>query len=381
MFGFLLIVTIVISLLIGIGFHYWKIDRHIKRAITALLILLFSVIIAFRPAYVPDTLGYNEIFDKIVVGKNYGFNIFGEYLTVEYGFLYLMMFFKAIFNNVHVFYFILTYISCLIFAYAVSQLYRRFMKADINLPMLLGVFFSYYGIYYSGIAIRQGLALSLCLLAFYFFISKKYFRSILFLFVAILVHRLSVLSIVWMLFYILFRHKNFSIKFMIAVNILCLIYYVINLIIGFGGGIYVVADRVLWLVGLHDAFGGWLEDYVNIPVHLSMTNLFVCLQGFLLIYISRNSRELKFFCELYLIGEIISVLFANMYAASRLYDLFTIYSVFIISYILSICTAPIRRSVVNPPYNVIAKSRNVPLLMMGVLLICNIILVLNILGI
>ena len=250
MFGFLLIVTIVISLLIGIGFHYWKIDRHIKRAITALLILLFSVIIAFRPAYVPDTLGYNEIFDKIVVGKNYGFNIFGEYLTVEYGFLYLMMFFKAIFNNVHVFYFILTYISCLIFAYAVSQLYRRFMKADINLPMLLGVFFSYYGIYYSGIAIRQGLALSLCLLAFYFFISKKYFRSILFLFVAILVHRLSVLSIVWMLFYILFRHKNFSIKFMIAVNILCLIYYVINLIIGFGGGIYVVADRVLWLVGL-----------------------------------------------------------------------------------------------------------------------------------
>lgn len=380
MFNFLLIITIILSFLCGVGFLYWKVDRGIKRFIIAFLIVLFSFIIAFRPNEVPDTLEYNKIFDSILVWHNYGFDIFGECLTVEYGFLYLMMFFKGICDNACFFYFFLTLITCFIFTYAVSGLFYYFVKMHINIPLLLCVFFSYYGIYYSGIAIRQGLAFALCFLAAYYFVRRKYIPSLFSLFAAFLIHRLSILTIVCLIFYALFRRKNLSVRFLATVNCLCLVYYLANVMLGFGGFIYDIADRILYLLGLHNAFGNWITHYANMPNHLSFTNLFICLQGFILILLSRNCRGMRLFCGIYLIGEIISVLFSNMAGASRLYDFFTIYSVCIIAFALMQALMkdnPYQAEIQN---NSVAKSRNLVLLATGVLLLCNIVLVLNIIG-
>lgn len=378
LFFVFLIAIVLLCFMLGAVAGIKKADRGIKFFAEFVLITAFSLLIALRPEFIPDVASYNEIFYTVDVNAHYGFDFFGEYLSVEYGFLYLMKIFKIFCQNVYIFYFFLTFITVSVFVYGVKGVIYGLTKKHINVPYVMGAYFSYYGIYYNGIAIRQGLALSLCILALYFLIYKKYIRMAVSLVLAFLFHRLSILAVAVLLFYALFKKRGLTLKFYTAVCIICLIYYLYTAIMGTGGFIYDVAAQVVKLFGLSESYLGWLSDYSNIPAHISLTNLFICIQGFVLIYLCRYRKPMKLFCGIYVLGMIISVLFSNMSAACRLYDFFTIYSAIIIAYVLSDIQL-IKKRIVGGDLNAyVVRYNTVNLFLVGVLIVCNIVLIVNI---
>ena len=173
--GSLIILIIISAALSGC---YKKFDRTLCRIINVILILAFSLIIVFRPDTVPDTMSYIEIFGDIDSNVSYGFDLFGEYDRVEYGFLYLIKFFKYFSHNAVFFFFVVCFISVSITMKGIQMIVRNLTRREMCFPFVFAVYISYFGIYYNGIAIRQGLAIAFCTLALAFLLNRKYVRLI-----------------------------------------------------------------------------------------------------------------------------------------------------------------------------------------------------------
>ena len=304
-------------------------NRTEKIIINVVLVVCFSLLMAYRPSFVPDTLSYKQIFDNIKVGESYSFNIFGENERVEYGFLYLVKFYKIFSDNVRFFFFIVCLASVSIFLYGTNRIVTKFMRQKICVPAVMAFYIPYFGIFYNGIAIRQGLAMAMCVLAFSFLIYKKYLRSVLFWFFAFLFHRLSFIFIFIMVAYQILRYFKISSIIYVVVAVICLLI----VFLGFG---YIINQytfdfllNILNKIGLDSAYSDYLANYNNHSFPLNLVfYTFCCL---IMVYLARKRRPIKNLINIYIIGIVIMNLLIGSETIWRGTDYFIMFSILIVS--------------------------------------------------
>lgn len=326
-FELYLTMMVIISWLTGAFFLKIRGSCHLKNIINFILLFLYSLLIAFRPQTVADTKGYNQVFWMIDPSHNYGFRPFEEIFGVEYGFLYFMKWIKWLWDDVHFFYFVLTFTTAALFLYGSKKILKGQGIERISEPIILSIYMSYYGTYYSAIAIRQGIALSLGVLALAFLIEKKYLKMTGALVAAFLFHRLAVLNGGVILVFLVLK-KEIPYKFYAFLFTLPFLYFLFNTDNWIQRTVLYYVPAILRMLRISN-YIGWLEDYTTLEIGLSYTSLYICGVGGLLVLLSLTKPGLKRLLNIYLIGIAVNIVFLIMSGASRVYDFFTIYSVLI----------------------------------------------------
>ena len=326
--GSLIILIIISAALSGC---YKKFDRTLCRIINVILILAFSLIIAFRPDTVPDTMSYIEIFGDIDSNVSYGFDLFGEYDSVEYGFLYLIKFFKYFSHNAVFFFFVVCFISVSITMKGIQMIVRNLTRREMCFPFVFAVYISYFGIYYNGIAIRQGLAIAFCTLALAFLLNRKYVRGLLLTFVAFMFHRLSFIAFLIFLLYKLLANLRISFK----AYFICLFILLVYCISGLGYYINKYAFSLLLsllnLIGLGKAYNSYIENWALYVHGFPYRVVLNILLGFLLLMIGDRNKESKNLLNIYLVGLITLCTFFGISAIYRGADYFMYFSVLLVA--------------------------------------------------
>lgn len=302
-----------------------------EKIVYILMTIIFSLLLAYRPEMVPDTKSYKETFDIIQVGKNYGFNPFGEIYTVEYGFFYLMYLFKTIYNDIHFFYFFFNFIIILIFInsckYLISQLYNI---KEISVLTILAIYMAYFGTYYIGIAVREGMTISLLMLCLCKIEKKKYFQVLIIGIIGFLFHRLFVstiaIFIIWFFGDIKFEKKKYLIVWSV-----CGGYLFLNNSISIQEKFLGLLWNILPKLGIN-YYMGYLEDYIISSYKKSFTIILLWLLiGIITIFYNEKHASFKIVNIIYC-GLIISILLYTLKGSSRIYDFFTVFTIIPLSF-------------------------------------------------
>lgn len=297
-------------------------------AISVILVISYSVLIAYRPNDVPDKLSYISIFDNIKTNVSYGFNIFGEAERVEYGFLYTVKFYKKFSDNVTLFFFFICLISSVLFLYGVNKITRIITHKRMRLPLIFAVYISYFGIYYNGIAIRQGLAMALCVVAFAYFLRRKYIRSFLAWFIAFLFHRLSFIFVVIFLVYLLLKRRNISSKAYYIFMLVCIFLGIFRfgyLINKFTVGLL---QHILNILKLDSAY---LQYLALRNSYFPRNLIFQAICGIILTYLLGKYAQAKKLLNIHMAGILVLTMGEGITAIGRGGDFFLLFAVIALS--------------------------------------------------
>ena len=331
MFFLLLGILIFVAYFLG-NFNYSKGKRE-ELLIGTIIVIFFSVAMAWRPLEFPDTKSYNEIFQNIDMKKHYGFDPFGEILSVEYGFLYLMKFVKRFTDNVHIFYLCLNLLTCSLFMYGAKRVTEQVLNIRFHSLALLAVYMAYFGMYYTGIAIRQGLSLSLGICCIPLIKEKKYLKVCILLMLSFLVHRLAITNIGVFIIFIFF-HQDFGRKKYFIVWIACGLYLFFNTSIFLQEMFAGLLSRILPLIHM-ESFLYYITDYMLDVFRISKLNIFLWLFIGILTFYNNKAWDTKCLLNIVYAGLILSILLYTMKGSSRIYDYFTIYSVLIVGGVIT----------------------------------------------
>lgn len=326
-----LTILIIISAALSGCYKKKKFDRTLCRVINVILIAAFSAMIAFRPDTVPDTMSYKEIFGRISPNFSYGFDLFGEYDSVEYGFLYLIVFFKYLSNSVTLFFFMLCFLSVSIVMKGIQMIVENLTRREFCFPFVFAVYISYFGIYYNGIAIRQGLAIAFCTVALAFFLKRKYLLCLVLTFIAFLFHRLSFIAIPIFLLYKLLGKLRISSK----TYFICLLVLLVYCFSGLGYYVnkyaFSLLLSILNLIGLGKAYSNYIENF-ELHIHgFPYRVVLNILLGFLLLVIGGREKESKNQFNIYLVGLFALCALFGISAIYRGADYFMFFSVLIVA--------------------------------------------------
>lgn len=141
-------------------------SKPYEKVFSIIYILTIGSIIALRTNEVPDTLGYLEYYAEIDAGDFSQFS----YYTFEPGFQFFTHVVKIVVGySPYIYFFSIVSIISLLLYDATRRILRytkyEIEKSTIKLPLLCAIilFYVYYGIFYGGIAIRAGIAMSIYL--------------------------------------------------------------------------------------------------------------------------------------------------------------------------------------------------------------------------
>lgn len=219
------IIYALIVYIIGIMTFKYKFD--IKRVYILLLslIIISAFLASIRPSMTQDTSLYNLIYDKsysIISSidlKGIG-TFFGNrsFYSVELFYILIMSIFRLLFSSPIVFYFIQGIISnvCMIYGlfslceyiYDLDTKDKKIVFASERLIRLYSYYLLFCGILYTSSAIRDGLSLSIGLVAFSnLLLQRKKIISIILIVFSILIHTKSIIIIPLYLLVLLWKFR------------------------------------------------------------------------------------------------------------------------------------------------------------------------------
>lgn len=176
--------------------------------------ILFLVIDGFRKSSVGSDLHvYVSIFEKNAL-KLPGFSNFFK-SRFESGYILSNQIIRSLTNQYTVFLFIFAIITLLIWFYVLS-------KYSKNIYISLMIYFSSFGMFlYSFSNIRQGLAVAIGFLGFYFLFEKKNIRGIICILLAPMFHSSGVICILFLLLKnVKLNYKHYSVLLLITLALL-----------------------------------------------------------------------------------------------------------------------------------------------------------------
>lgn len=332
----LLICLILLCLFFAVIYSNKRTSNQERKFISIFLVIGFSLLITFRPDNIPDTEIYKQIFYNIKINVSYGFDIFGEAENVEYGFLYLIKIFKFFSNDVRLFFFTVCLLSVSLFLFGIKKIVVKLTGLDICVPIVLAVYISYFGIYYNGIAIRQGLAMALCTLSFAYFLNKKYIRCILFWLLAFICHRLSFILLFILVAYSILRHFKISGVIYYFIVLLCLMSGLFGIGYLINKNIFWALEAILDWLGLTSSYGHYISNYASQRNGFPLYLVFYSFCGLIMVYLVNKKRALKNLLNIYLVGIILMNLLVGVETISRGLDYLIVFSLLIISCLTAI---------------------------------------------
>ncbi len=219
--GYLLqtLIMIVFIELLLLGTLY--ISRKLDHLLTVILSVVFLLIITFRPFSVPDTIAYYDFYNQLEFYK-FVFRFGRTYLGFENGFCNLSKLIYLIYPNFRFFLFVIGSISFLLIFTALLKINKLFnQECNLWFP-LFALYVPYFGLMYSGIVLRAGIAIGFCLYSFYYIQKKNIIKSIILFGFGLWFHNSAfIFIIVLLLYYIPLKLSNKQIyKLSIAIFVL-----------------------------------------------------------------------------------------------------------------------------------------------------------------
>lgn len=301
-------------------------DRKQEKIITILLLLVFSILMAFRSEKLPDISWYSAVFENIKTNYNYGFSFINHYdiYDVEYGFVWLMVFFKKfVSQNVYAFYFFISTVSSILFLLSSIAGIQYFNECsdkeiEISFPVIFCIYSSYYGLYYCGIAIRGALAIPLMLMAIICFRKKKFILGFICCLISMTMHRLVLVMLIDLAILLLPKIKKKIILLLWTFMGISMILKITNYLIPISINILTYLTRKI----LSLKYGQYINDqsFSLIP----KAYIWIWIIGFLLILFCYDYRGTYRYIYIYMFGFIVILFAGNMNGISRVYDMFTV---------------------------------------------------------
>ena len=237
------------------------ISKKLDHLLTGLLSIIFLLIITFRPFSVPDTVSYYNFFNQIRYYE-FTFNYGRTYLGFENGFCNLSKLIFLLYPNFRFFLFFIGSTSFLLNFSALlrisNTLFRK--KCDAWFP-LLALYVPYFGLLYSGIVLRAGLALGFCLYSFYYLQEKKILKSTLLFGFGLWFHNSAfIFIIVLLLVYIPIKFSN---KQIYKLSIVILVLYLLREFDAFSNSILSLFDYLTKNIVFLNFMNHYVDDAIN----------------------------------------------------------------------------------------------------------------------
>lgn len=304
-------------------------NRFTKNSIKIIFYFTYIVVVlllTFRPDTIPDYISYNDIFNKVnrsLLGTNF---LAKDYTVgVEYGFIFLIYIFKLIFgNNFRLFLFFLTSITIIVTVWYMEKIVNQMSAYSvkdrwINRYIILGLFYSHFGLQYQGIAIRTALSFCFFIIALYMVIGKKYITSLLWLVIGFTVHRMTVIGFGIIFLYILIPHirkKHIKIFGYIVFISIITVY---------------VTGRVSWILKIANQVENYIFSFINYSNYivgirengnLGNNGIYLLIVIFSAFIMYKEGKIMGILLGLLGIGGITILATVNISGASRIYDYF-----------------------------------------------------------
>lgn len=315
---------------------YLIIDRFKNKNLQLIYVFTLSalsVILALRPENVPDFQSYKYIFEVTNWSNNYTINILARepISATEYGFVGLVLLYKAVFGNTfRLFLFLIDIVTLhftVQFIRKIIEMYKR-KERNVSIKILL-LFFPYYGLYYQGIAIRSAISIMFIMMTLYYFLDKKYSKSLGACFAGFLFQRITIIAIVLCIAYRYFPvlkkqwYMLFSIIFLgfTAVcnithgKVMGQVYYFLNIIL----------RKVFSLVN----YNGYL-DRADTSRIIDKKRLFIIVLFFVIALFVDNKNKIKKFLNMLFISCVLVFATLSIVGAERIYDVFSLFFIPII---------------------------------------------------
>lgn len=288
-----------------------------------LFLLSFAVIMSIRSITIPDTQNYIFMFNRLDINHDYGFSFVNEngQFGIEYGFLYLLLFFKKFISiNYRFLFFCIALFSTFVSVSSISGIISYYEKDEINRPtnkiLIACIYISYFGLYYNCIAIRAGIAFSFILLSIYLALQNKYVLTLLLLLLAFTMHRLSVIVIVvvFILKFMPMLKRNIFIALWSVVGVLQFIFRF--------SGLNAFMRQILNDVSSKITFLDYLRFLDNTESDRSVYMMILWLIGYALILLNYYKNNLYKYFNVYLLGMIAVMCLSWAKGYSRITDFF-----------------------------------------------------------
>ena len=308
--------------------------------LSVLLITIFSLLLANRSLNTPDTEVYVMFFQNV----NLDFTDFTDF-RFEWGFQLLTKFIKVyITSSYRVYLGIIAFLNFFIILLAIRKLNiinllnnDRIVCGNERYILAVLLYISYFGIYYGGIVLRGGIALSLLIYASVLWCeNKKIWRrckNVILLFLcALSFHITSILALPIFLFFLSTGKYSKQKYFLFLGVVVCC--YIFNIREHLSSAF--LGLNVLSSVNILNEIDGVakVNHYLmrtEIGNGYSLKYLFFILLGFYYVYFPFKTTIYYKYFNVYLLGLLLYVLFGGIDFISRGLDYFLIYS-FLISY-------------------------------------------------
>lgn len=307
-------------------------------------ILCISLTVAcfasIRPLEFPDTMEYLSVYQKIGSPESYLKTLYivgVRSYNLETGFVFLMAICKSLFDF-RSFLFIAAFINSMITISATvkitSLLKERQNKLmpitfeenaqDCSIKKEIAIFFAFYALHYSCLAIRAGLSIAICLVSFYMMLKDRKLLSFIFLFIAIKMQTMSILFL-FALLYIMFKNKV-SIKMRgmkIRITEICIIICLLSLLFNLGAIIIDDIVKIIFKIFSDYNIAGFSGYLVGLDKHVGLKDwLTVIVIGISLIMINRQNESINNIVKLLIIGLFITSFLYSIRAINRAADYF-----------------------------------------------------------
>jgi hypothetical protein len=185
-----------------------------------ILVLFYILLITFRSINgTPDTLPYFDDYNSLKTDHLYTLGNVNTFYKYEYGYTLISQIFKIVFgDNIRIFFGFLAFINLVLIYFSFKRILKNqnlinesilisensddsnFSYKKILFAPMFSIYISYFGFMYSGIVLRQGIALSIFLSASSLLMYRKYFWGILLMIVLMFFHNMAILSLLILFF-------------------------------------------------------------------------------------------------------------------------------------------------------------------------------------
>lgn len=194
-----IITLLIVTTSIGAIFLSVK-DKRFKIAGLLILIITFSYVCSTRPIESADTETYLWYYKNSANITSFKYGLGRDYYPwVENWYINLNWFCNKILNlDFRQFLFACSFVFNSISLYSLLRIIKiRYgdIKKSVFLISIIFLFFANFGFLYSYVVIRGGLSFAFCLLAYLFFLKKKYIITCFYMLLSILLHNYSIVFI------------------------------------------------------------------------------------------------------------------------------------------------------------------------------------------
>ena len=322
-------VILIILCFLYMGLEPYMAMGH-RKYIYWLLVIVASVLFAFRPDETKDTLGYIEGFHQAGDLSGVEFSFVSKYDGYEMGYIYLMNLFKRLFNNYRLFFWFISFSGLTLTLYSLTRLVEKYLIDEqhdilgivlVPYGRILAIYMASYGFLYHGISVRAGFSMGLALFSITSLIDKKLLRALLFAMMSLLIQRMSILILIAYLIY----------RYLPAIERKThLIIWACTGILMFSGATYTVLSFIITrLMNLINRFriSGYAAYLTTLDAGVGLIDIYKWLLYGFLALVSDRSKTMQRYLNVVMVGAIIVVFMHDVRSVSRAYDLFYVFSI------------------------------------------------------